>query len=117
MYFDGFIKVVSAALLVYSIIMLKHQVKKMQSPDFFASERLMMVHLAIFVLYIFAYFGWCASSTIRYIERDKLGNSHKEGPYIPICRALVTSTVFMQLLHASSFAMLILFIYLSVKFS
>ncbi len=53
--FDACNKIVSAVLLVYSLAKFSRNVKTMQSKEFFTSERLMKVHLALFALSILAY--------------------------------------------------------------
>ena len=65
LYFDSVNKLISALLFVFSILKFRRLVKSMQSnSDFFASERLMTVHLAIFLLYIVGNFGFCVTMSI-----------------------------------------------------
>ena len=48
-------KVISAGILVYSIISLKHSINKVKRPDFFARERLMHIHTFLFISYVIFY--------------------------------------------------------------
>jgi len=53
--YDACNKAISAILLIYSLAKFSRNVKTMKSKEFFTSERLMWVHLAIFALFILAY--------------------------------------------------------------
>ena len=67
-FFDAILKLMSGLLIVYSLLLFKGFVKKMRqsNADFFASERLMTVHFAVFVLVIIANFGICINITIAF---------------------------------------------------
>ena len=67
-FFDAILKLMSGLLIVYSLLLFKGFVKKMRqsNADFFASERLMTVHFAVFVLFIIANFGICINISILY---------------------------------------------------
>ena len=103
----------SGFLIVYSLLLFKGFVKKMRqsNADFFASERLMTVHFAVFVLFIIANFGICILITIEFalgtLTYDDL--SH--------CQYWITDAFFKGLLTFTNVLMLLLFTYLSVKFS
>ena len=53
--FDVHSKVISAGLLVYSIIRLKRSIDKVKRPEFFARERLMRIHTILFITYVVFY--------------------------------------------------------------
>jgi len=57
--FDSVLKLMSALLIFFSLVKFKKLLKKMRGPNksFFANERLMAVHLSVFVLYIIGNFG------------------------------------------------------------
>ena len=55
---DVVLMIMSASLLVFSILRFKGLIKSMESEDdFFAGERLMTVHLIIFTICVVAYIG------------------------------------------------------------
>jgi len=55
---DSGLMIMSASLLIFSILRFKRLIKSMESDDdFFAGERLMAVHLLIFTICVIAYIG------------------------------------------------------------
>ena len=55
---DAVLMIMSASLLVFSILRFKGLIKSMESEDdFFAGERLMTVHLIIFIICVVSYIG------------------------------------------------------------
>ena len=106
---NGFNTTAIAVLLIYSLRTFKAQVKAMKKSDFYATEMLMSVHLAIFLTYILSYFGALVSGFFQYTATDNQNS-------VRACRSWITKEAFIDLCTLSSFAMLSLFTYLSVLF-
>ena len=62
-YTDALIKSFSIMLLIYSLRRFQNQIKQLNNKDFFASEKLMRVHLYIFVTYLIAYLAFDLNTT------------------------------------------------------
>jgi len=101
--------------MVFSLLKFKSLVKTMQlNRDFFAKERLMIVHLLIFLIYIVAIFGYCFTAKEIFVNNVAWWNQVYPDP---ACRFLITNTFFNVLISVTNSTMIILFTYLSVRFS
>lgn len=58
---SGFNKTVCALLLIYSLTKFRKQAKAMDLQEYFGSEKLMSLHIFIFVLAILSYLAACIS--------------------------------------------------------
>ena len=119
-FFDAILKLMSGLLIVYSLLLFKGFVKKMRqsNADFFASERLMTVHFAVFVLFIIANFGICINISIEFVHLNEWYHKLFENDDASsLCRYQITDSFFKGLLFFTNVLMLFLFTYLSVKFS
>ena len=67
---DGFNKSLAAGLLIFSILRFRHQARTMDLAEYFKSEKLMALHLTIFIGYIATYFATCVCSALL-IEANK----------------------------------------------
>lgn len=84
-YFYGFINCVSCLLLIYSIVQFKRSLRKMKSKKLFANEKLMVVHVLIYSLYIVSYFGWCVSDKIKADHQADLFFFFRKPSLTPYC--------------------------------
>ena len=107
--FDVCNKAASAILLIYCLVNFSIIVKKMRSKEFFTSERLMWIHFLIFALSILAYIA----ILICVVLIQNYSNSNTRA----FCRAYASQEFFINLMLLGSFSMIVLFIFLSVKFS
>ena len=111
--FDVQSKVMSAGLLGYSIISLKRNINKVKRPDFFARERLMHIHTILFIAYVCFYIIEC-SLNLKYAHYYL----HESPPnYLMSCRYIIAATVFTELAQITNILILVLLIYMSLKFS
>ena len=84
---NSVLKVISGLVLIYSILKFKRLVKNMGTRgDFFTSERLMFIHLFIFLVYIFANLGRFISQIIEWYFKDEVSGS--------TCRNYITEIFF-----------------------
>ena len=94
--------------------------KSVKNPNFFANERLMQVHLYIFIIYLTSYVMFDVNATLEAFmnpyEHDEQGELI-DFNYNNYCRYIIADKVLFALCQASNIALLALFIYLSVKFS
>ena len=90
---------------------------RQSNADFFASERLMAVHFAVFVLFIIANFGTCITSLIGFVRDNDSNNKYEKNDASSFCRDSITDAFFSGLTMFTNVLMLFLFTYLSVKFS
>ena len=88
--FDVHGKVISAGLLVYSIISLKHSINKVKRPEFFARERLMHIHTFLFISYVIFYIIGLSldSYHIHYYNEDN---------FLMSCKYIIASGSFYEL--------------------
>ena len=119
-YTDAALKAVAVILLIYSLRKIQSQVKSVQNPNFFANERLMQIHLYIFIIYLISYVIFDLNATLEAFmnpyEKDEEGNLI-DFDYENYCRYMIADKVLFALCQASNIALMTLFIYLSVKFS
>ena len=80
--FDLLDKIYSAALLSISMRLLRIEMRKVQSPEFFWRERLMTLHSVLFLSYIVTF------ALARSIETATLYFRH-HGNYATECRSLI----------------------------
>jgi len=113
LFFDACNKAISAVLLIYSLAKFSRNIKTMKSKEFFTSERLMKVHLAIFALFILAYLAILVIIFLNNKYWYIVDGNVKQA----FCRAFIAQEFFFNLMMVSGYAMVVLFIYLSVKFS
>ena len=109
-YLDGFNKVVTAGLLIFSLIKFRRQAKAMDLAEYFVGEKLIALHLVIFIVYILAYFAACISFFMIINAADGLDFKRE-------CRAVASEQIISVVGNSMNIALTILFIYLSVKFS
>ena len=84
---NSVLKVISGLVLIYSLLKFKRLVKSMGARgDFFTSERLMFIHLFIFLVYIFANLGRFISQIIEWYFKDEVSGS--------TCRNYITEIFF-----------------------
>ena len=106
--FDTANKLLPAILLVITILLFRCQVSRLRTRTFFSREKLMLVHTAIFLTYLLAY----VTNLTLQTERSRV-----EVYTVLECRLLVSDYFFIWLYTASDVAILVLFTYMSVKFS
>lgn len=112
--FDVCIKAVSAMLLVFSIAKFRWNISKMKDRDFYQSERVMILHVSFFILWIIAYICLIVSQLILNGYKTTGPNLNYVQGY---CRSTISVQVFYNMMRVTSMAILILLIYLSYKFS
>ena len=107
---SGFNKTVCASLLIFSLLKFRRQAAAMDLQDYFGSEKLMALHLIVFVLYIVSYFAACIFYTLQLGATDQMA-------YEQMCRRVSSYYISVAVMGYSSIALELLFVYLSVKFS
>ena len=117
--FDSGLKLMSGLLIFFSLVKFKRLLRKMRGPNksFFANERLMTIHFGVFVLYIIGNFGEAIHPLIYLLNKNEWNAKYKEGDGSYLCRNMITHDVFTGLIISTNCVMLVLFTYLSVKFS
>lgn len=121
LYMDGVNKCIAAGLLIYSIVRFKILVRRMgESKDFYSSERLMKLHLAIFITYILTFFGYCLTRSIEemhhedWFSKKPLWLNNDLNAY---CRNTIANSFFNCFCVLMNQVILALLCYLSIKFS
>lgn len=112
--YDLCLKAASAVLLVFSMGKFSRNMNSVKAKDLKQSEGLMIVHVTIFMIYIVAYLCLITCLIITLNTDNRTGQQYVSKTY---CRAYIGFNVFHLVMLFTSIVMLILFIFLSVKFS
>ena len=104
-------KTIPAILLVYSVIKFRRQSKAMDLQEYFGTEKLMSLHLIIFIASILCFFSGCYA--YRLINQcNEIGCDLET-----LCTRVSTWKIIHSIDIYLTSALIILFTYLSVKFS
>ena len=97
-------------ILVVSVLLIQAKVKKMKNQGLYGNERMIWLHLAIFITYLVMSMLWCIMSTVsRQAHREK--DQEKMEKYI------IAFHFFEIAMWVCNMALLGLFTYLSIEFS
>lgn len=107
-YASGFNKTVCAALLIYSLVKFRRQARAMDLQEYFGSEKLMSLHIVIFVCSILSYLTAAISDTASILIATQEES---------LCRAISSFEIASAITGYLNIGMEVLLIYLSVKFS
>ena len=114
--FDAVNKFLPAILLIISVLLFRHKFNSKQSQKIFAREKIIAIHLGIFISFIIVYAPYLAL-TNGFVLVPKIPDSDPPLESMQSCRLLVSYWYFYFFATTINIASLVLFIYMSVMFS
>ena len=84
-------QVFAAVVLMVSVLKLKKLIKALKVTDFFANERVMLIHLAIQLAYLACFVCICIDGFVLLLSFDEMKEASN---FVTFCRAEVTFEFF-----------------------